>query len=135
MLDCIARQLVNEQEDTKIITQEAHFMNPFLSVRHVLLRCHSLKTKYNTNLPTSFEDASQYPGWRSAIDREYNAVLRRRIWSYVKLQTGMTSVLLRLKPLDADGKNLMEKDRCYVRGDRQLAYVDYDPYTIYAPVT
>jgi len=28
----------------------------------------------------------------------------------------------------------MEKARCCLRGDRQLAYVDYDPTNIYAPV-
>ena len=28
----------------------------------------------------------------------------------------------------------MRKARCYVRSDRQLAYVDYDPSNIYAPV-
>ncbi len=42
--------------------------------------------------------------------------------------------LCKLKPCDADGKEFMEKARCCVRGDRQLAYVDHVPSSINAPV-
>ena len=36
--------------------------------------------------------------------------------------------------MDAQGKNFLEKARCCLRGDKQLAYIDYDPSNIYAPV-
>ncbi len=36
LLDGIDRQLANEQEDTRMRTQEAHIVNALLSVRQVL---------------------------------------------------------------------------------------------------
>ncbi len=39
-----------------------------------------------------------------------------------------------MKPCDAEGKKFIEKARCCVRGNRQLAYVYYDSSNIYAPV-
>ncbi len=42
--------------------------------------------------------------------------------------------VFKLKPCDAEGKEFIEKARCCVRGNRQLAYVDYDTSNIYAPV-
>ncbi len=39
-----------------------------------------------------------------------------------------------MKPLDAMCENFIEKARCCLRGDRQLAYADYDPLNVYAPV-
>ncbi len=43
LLDGIARQLANEQEDTRMRTQEAHLVNALLSARHDLTQCHSSK--------------------------------------------------------------------------------------------
>ena len=43
--------------------------------------------------------------------------------------------VLKVKPIDAEGKNFMKKTRCCVRSGRQKAYADYDPNKIYAPVS
>ena len=40
----------------------------------------------------------------------------------------------RLKPLDAVGENFLEKARCCMRGDKQIAHEDFDSHTLYAPV-
>lgn len=40
----------------------------------------------------------------------------------------------KLKPLDAVGNQFLEKARCFLRGDRQIAYEDFDPNSLYAPV-
>ena len=40
----------------------------------------------------------------------------------------------KLKPLDTQGKTFLENARCCMRGDRQLAYVDYDPTNFFASV-
>ncbi len=37
-------------------------------------------------------------------------------------------------PCDVEGRKIIEKARCCVRGDGQIAFVDYDPSNIYAPV-
>lgn len=42
--------------------------------------------------------------------------------------------VFRLKPLDNDGRNFLHKARCVVRGDKQTAYVNFDPNNVYAPV-
>ena len=42
--------------------------------------------------------------------------------------------VFRLKPLDKDGKTFLHKARCVIRGDKQKAYIDYDPHNVYAPV-
>ena len=42
--------------------------------------------------------------------------------------------VFKLKPLDIDGKNFLHKARCAIRGDKQTAYVDFDPNNVYAPV-
>ncbi len=128
LLDGIARQLAYEQEDTRMRTQEAHLVNALLSLRHILLQCHSLKKKSDPNLPITFEEVCQYSGWRSTIGRQSNSLPRRRTWSYVKLQPMMTPVpftwVFKLKPLDAERKKFMERSRCCVRSDRQLAHID-----------
>ena len=64
--------------------------------------------------------------------------MKRGTLSYVKIQPGMKPVpytwVFKVKPLDAEGNKFIEKALCCVRGDRQMAYVDYDPTNIYAPV-
>ena len=112
-------------------------MNALLSWKDCLPSCFASK-KFDPNVPRSFKHACQYPGWRAAIDREYHALVNRGTWTYVKYHPDMRPVpytwVFKSKPLDATGKNFMEKARCCLRGDQQLEYVDYDPSNIYAPV-
>ncbi len=72
------------------------------------------------------------------MDREYNALVKRNTWSYVKPQHGVKHVLctweFKKKTLNAEGPKFLEKARCCLRDDQQLAYVDYDPKNLYAPV-
>ncbi len=42
--------------------------------------------------------------------------------------------VFRMKSLVDEGKHFMEKARCCLQVDRQLAYVDYDPLNVYVPV-
>ena len=42
--------------------------------------------------------------------------------------------ILKIKPLDSEGKKFKEKAPCCLRGDRQQAYVDYDPTNVHAPI-
>lgn len=56
--------------------------------------------------------------------------------SSVKRTPEMKSVpftwVFRMKLFDVDGKKFMEKDRCCLRGDRKLAYVDFKSTNEYA---
>ena len=62
----------------------------------------------------------------------------RGTWSYVKCTHGMKPVpftwVFKQKPLEAEGTKFIEKARSFLRGDRQMIYVDYDPRSVYAPV-
>ena len=40
----------------------------------------------------------------------------------------------RAKQLDNDGRDFLYKARYVLRGDKQEAYVDFDPDNLYAPV-
>ena len=40
----------------------------------------------------------------------------------------------KLKQIDSEGKEFLEKARCCLRGDRQRPYVDYNADALYAPV-
>ena len=140
LLDGIAKQLAREQEEEKANEQEAHLDNAFLSAHRLLPQClASKKTKFDPHLQRDSNEACQYPRWRIAIDREYNALIKRGTWSHLKLEPGLNPVpftwVFKRKILDTEGKKFMEKALCCVRGDCQLAYVDYDPENIYEPVT
>jgi len=139
LLDGIAKQVEKDGQASKETQNETILYNTFISARSILPTCLvGKKKKFDPNVPRSFDNACQYPGWRKAIDREYNALINRGTWSYVKIEPGMNIVpytwVFKVKPLDAEGRKFMEKARCCLRGDQQLAYVDYDPTNIYAPV-
>lgn len=42
--------------------------------------------------------------------------------------------VFRVKPLDRNGRDVLHKARCCVRGDFQVEDVDFNPYATYAPV-
>ena len=96
------------------------------------------KKKIDPRIPQSFSDACQHEGWCKAIDCEYNALVNRGTCTYIKPPHGIKPVLytwvFKLKPLDAVCQDFMEKARCCVHGDQNVAYIDYDPENIYAPV-
>ncbi len=50
------------------------------------------------------------------------------------MQSVSVTWVFKLKPFDAEGKKFIEKARCCVWVDRQLAYFGYVPSNIYAPV-
>ncbi len=65
----------------------------------------------DARVPTSFEEACQSPEWAAAIDREYNALIRRNTWTYVRPSAEMNIIaflwIFRLKLLDALGLQYM----------------------------
>jgi len=140
LLDGIARQVAQEREENEALQGEAMLIKAFLSVRLNYPEAFSVskKTRSDPTLPRSFNEACRYPPWCAAIDREYNALVDRGTWTYVRRQSSMKPVpytwVFKKKPLDAIGKLFMEKARCCLRGDRQLAHFDYDPSKTYAPV-
>lgn len=76
--------------------------------------------------------------WSDAIDREYNALLKRETWLYVKQAKDMNVLvatwIFRIKPFDCHGKQALYKARCRVRGDQQIKIRDYDPSRTCTPV-
>lgn len=97
----------------------------------------SNKTSKDPSLPRSFSRACEDPAWAEAIDREFNALVRRQTWKLIPRTPDMRPVpytwVFKLKPLNTNG-HMLHKARCVVRGDQQKAFVDYDPFDIYAPV-
>ncbi len=96
------------------------------------------KKKIDPKVPRSFAKACHFKGWSDAIDREYNALVKRGTWPYVKQALDMKLIpytwVFKQNPLDAEGKKFIEKARCCLRGDRQMIFVDYEPMDVYAPV-
>ena len=95
LLDGIARQVEKERTegDSKNIWEDeennALLIDAFVDNHALLTRCLATKKKFDPNVPRSFNEACQYPRWCVAIDREYNALVRRRTWRYIRRQPGM----------------------------------------------
>lgn len=92
-------------------------IDAFVGNHAILARCFATeKTEVDPCVRRNFAEACQYPGWSKAIDGEYNALVSRDTWEYVRLQPGMRPVpytwVFLVKPLDAEGKKFMEKTRC-----------------------
>ena len=141
LIDGIARQVEQEEHEENITSSESHLIQSFLAMsvdRPPTSHLSRTKKRFDPNVPTSFAKACEYPGWCTAIDREYNSLVQRKTWRYVKYKPGMKPVpftwVFKLKQLDAEGKKFLEKARCCLRGDRQQEYVDFDPNALYAPV-
>ena len=110
-----------------------------VSAEHPLIAYMSnKKKKYDPNVPKNFSEACEYPGWCKAIDREYNALVQRNTWRYVKRTSDMKPVpftwVFKSKQIDSEGKKFLEKARCCLRGDRQKPDIDFNPEALYAPV-
>lgn len=104
-----------------------------------------MKSHFNYNgisdgppLPTSFESACQHPKWSEAIDREYNALIRRNTWKHIKRTADMNTEPFKLtfrgKKLDGNGTSFLYKAICVLHDDKQHEYIDYEPDQLYAPV-
>ena len=89
-------------------------------------------------LPRSFEEACRIPHWAESIDREYNAHIRNKTWTYVKITPDMKPVpfkwAFRAKSINAARMKYLYKARCNLRGDLQEEGIDFDPDALYAPV-
>lgn len=88
--------------------------------------------------PRSFNEACNNPDWADAIDREFDALIRRRTWILVPRARSMNVIrhkwVFRKKVIDAEGRQFLCKARCVARGDQQEAGLDFNPETLYAPV-
>ena len=95
-------------------------------------------TKRDRRIPTSFKKACEIPKWAESIDREYNALVDRQTWKYVKWTADMKPIPFiwdfRIKDTVGSMAELLFKARCCLRGDKQVAYRDFDPEILYAPV-
>ena len=84
LLDGILRQLEQEEKEENPETSEQQLINPFtaVSAERLLIAyiSNKRKEKYDPNVPKSFSEACEYPGWCTAIDRKYNALIQRNTW-------------------------------------------------------
>lgn len=89
-------------------------------------------------LPTSFNQACKSKDWSAAIDREYNALIKRGTWKYVKSDPNHPPVpfkwTFRAKKIDSELLEFLFKARCVLRGDFQTEGIDFFQDEIYAPV-
>ena len=60
-----------------------------------------------------------------------STLVNRFTWEYVGMEPGMKAVrftwVFKAKTLDFDCKKIIKRARCYMRGDQQMLYVDYEP--------
>lgn len=106
---------------------------------HESSRVHTFKTKArDPRVPTNFKAACRHPHWAAAIDREYDALVRRQTRKVIPLEKGMTPLPFtwnfRIKEDAGDNVPLLYNARCCLRGDKQIPFDDLDPNTLYAPV-
>lgn len=88
-------------------------------------------------MPNSFSEACTIPKWAEAIDREFNALEERNTWTYIPYAASMSPLpyIWDFRIKDTFGAyGLIYKARCCLRGDKQVAYRDFDPENLYAPV-
>ena len=141
LLDGLSRQHSIEAEENSSDGQaEAHIVRCLISVykESPIITWDRKQRVMVHDVPSSYEEACQIPKWAAAIDREFDALERRKTWEYVLPKPNMNIIkhkwIFRKIPLDAQGKTFLPKARCVARGDLQEAYVDFDPDTLYAPV-
>ena len=94
--------------------------------------CDTDNWNHFANVPASFEEAQEFSEWRSAIDKEYRALISRCTWTYTKRSIDIWT--FKSKYIDPTRKRYICKTRWVARGDRQLPNIDYDPDGLYAPV-
>lgn len=140
-LDGISRQ--RELEAAEDTDQENTEIDHLIQAHSVILEIQpstfiSKKTAADPSVPSSFSEACKDPSWRESIDREYNALVKRKCWRLIPRTSQMRPVpytwAFRIKPLDAKGTKFLKKSRCCLRGDKQKPFIDFNPEEVYAPV-
>ena len=85
--------------------------------------------------PSSFNEAIQYPHWKSAIEAEYNALTKNNTWKLAELPKGRKTVkckwVFKVKE-NADGTIAKYKARLVACGYTQIEGIDYS--NTFAPV-
>lgn len=116
----------------------AYHANPFIMFTEHAYSKYYLEITDGPPLPTSFNAACNNKRWSEAIDRDFEALKRRRTWSYIKCTGDMQPVpfkwTYRAKKLDEKGEEFLFKARCVLRGDLQVPYEDFEPDKLYEPV-
>ena len=141
LLDGISRQMNIEDELCQEGIAEEILAQAFQCFRVPLreIICNSARrNRKDPRLPKNFDDAIRFKDWRTAIDRELNGLLKQETWRYVERTDAMSPIPItwdfRLKPINREGTVFLHKARCVVRGDLQVAGIDFDPEKLYAPV-
>ena len=130
------REIAEVEEEEEPDAEEVQSKAYFAHYSQIPL---SLKAaKKDKRIPKSFNDACTIPNWAQAIDREYNALVARDTWEYVERTPNMKPLPFiwdfRIKDTAGSLANVLCKARCCLRGDQQIAYRDFDPDNLYAPV-
>lgn len=139
LLDGLSRQSSIEaldENDNDQSNAEAH-----------LVQCLTAIHEAQTNLaypiidpqdtPRNFNEVCQEPDWAAAIDREYDALIRRRTWVLVTREPSMNVIKHKWvfrKPIENDGGDYFCKARCVARGVQQEPGLGFNPESLYAPV-
>lgn len=88
-------------------------------------------------IPKSFSETCKCPAWASAIDREYDALIKRGTWKYVNSTRDMDPLPFTWNFWIKDtssGDEMMYRARCWVCENLQMSYKDFDPDAPYALV-
>lgn len=132
LLDRISRQFEKETALKSDINAESILVQALLSAHSdQTLNCFSSKKKkVHLNILRIFRKWRQFLGWRAAIYREYDSLMNRSTLSYMKqspsMKTVPSSCIFLMNPPNTDENKFIGKARCCLRGDRQLAYTDFD---------
>lgn len=85
--------------------------------------------------PKSFQETIKCPQWRKAIDKKYRSLIKRQTWTYVIEPTNSDILLitwvLRIKTVVGTGQSGFCKAWCCVRGDKQIASLDFGSFAIH----
>lgn len=138
LVDEISKQRLEEESQGVAETEAEDTLSSCYFI-HYCQTPTSLKAKTrDIRIPKSFDSARIIPFWAEAIDREYNALLERQTWTYIRRTSDMKPIPfiwdLRIKDTVGSDVSVLYKARCCIRGDKQVAYRDFDPENLYAPV-
>lgn len=103
---------------------------------HFVHQSIALKARYD-RIPKSFSDTCKIPAWTSAIDRKYDALVERGTWKYIDFTPDLDPLPFTWNFRVKDtfyGDEMMYKARCWLCGNLQNSYKDFDPDELYVPV-
>ncbi len=124
VLDGISKQVEVEERLRKETNAEAMIIQEFMTTHITNALCLAFKKKrIDPNVPSNFDEACEHPGWRAAIDWEFNACVKKETCTYVKLDPNMKpkpfTWVFKMKQLSAKRNKFMEEACCCLRVDRQ----------------